>query len=183
MKYFNPPIESSYRQNDIGRTLYNLVLMRQPRIIVEFGALYGYSTICMAMALDELGEGKIISYDLWELYQYKHTSQEVAQANVNEYGLQKYVRFKRGDFYSWINDHEYFDMIHVDISNTGKTIDQFLGFDPIYSPDKFIVFEGGTEERDNVEWMKKYKMKPIRHSNMRSQFKVINPLFPGLSIL
>lgn len=57
MKYTNPDIESSYRDNDLGRTLYDLVLKYKPKKIVEHGILFGYSTVAMAQALDELGGG------------------------------------------------------------------------------------------------------------------------------
>ena len=35
MKYTNPKIVSSYRENNIGKTLYNLVLQLKPKKIIE----------------------------------------------------------------------------------------------------------------------------------------------------
>jgi predicted O-methyltransferase YrrM len=44
MQYKNPTdIKSSYSQNDIGKTFYDLVLKYKPKKIVEVGTLFGYS--------------------------------------------------------------------------------------------------------------------------------------------
>ena len=82
--YTNPEIESSYRENNIGETLYNKVLELKPNKIVEFGCLYGYSTVAMALALKELGQGKIYCYDLFEEYEYKHST---IQQTINKFNL------------------------------------------------------------------------------------------------
>lgn len=57
--YKNIDIESSYKKNDLGKTLYDLVIKYKPFNLIEFGSLYGYSTIAMAMALRDLGRGKL----------------------------------------------------------------------------------------------------------------------------
>ena len=74
MKYQNPELESSYHENDLGRTLYDAVLKHKPKKIVEFGSFYGYSTVAMAMALDELGEGTIQVYDMFDSYLFSHAA-------------------------------------------------------------------------------------------------------------
>ncbi|MBP6946051.1 MAG: class I SAM-dependent methyltransferase [Candidatus Pacebacteria bacterium] len=104
MQYKNPDLDSSYRANDLGRTLYDAVLKYKPKKIVEFGSLYGYSTVAMAMALDEIGEGKIYVYDLFESYIYthsahKHTNQEV----LKKKNLQYYLEAIRMDFPMWLH--------------------------------------------------------------------------------
>lgn len=173
MKYKNPNIESSYRENDIGRTLYHFVLNNKPKKIIEFGTLNGYSAVAMAMALHELGEGKIICYDLWDKYQFKHTTRESTQKTIDDLGLTDFVELREGDFYSW--EPEDFDLAHLDISNNGDTIkdakERLIG--------GIVLFEGGSEERDNVEWMIKYD-KP-RISKCGIDYKVIDSDFPSLS--
>ncbi len=39
MSYINPKIESSYYDNDLGKTIYEWVLNVKPKVVVEFGCL------------------------------------------------------------------------------------------------------------------------------------------------
>ena len=55
--YKEPKIESSYRKNNLGFTLYHTIRMLKPKIVVDFGILYGYSTVAIAQALRDLDEG------------------------------------------------------------------------------------------------------------------------------
>lgn len=179
MKYINPEIESSYYKNNIGLTLYNIVLEYKPKIIIEFGSLYGYSTISMAMALDELKNNGIIKcYDLWDKYQYKHTLISQTKENINKYNLSQYVEFHQCDFNEW--KIEEFDMFHLDISNSGETIiNAYYKLQEPIKQGKVVLFEGGSIERDNVSWMKKYNKIPI---NSLNNYKIINNNFPSLSM-
>lgn len=183
MKYKNPNVESSYHQNDIGLTLYNLVLELKPKKIVEFGTLNGYSAICMGMALHEIGFGKIYCYDLWDEYKYKHTTIDFAKKNIKEYGLEDYVELNQMNIWDW-GDYD-FDLLHIDISNDGdiikKLCDKIGGY--ISDTKKTVIFEGGSEERDNIEWMLKYDKKPINDIKKEIPYEVINKNFPSLSIL
>ena len=163
MDYRNPDIESSYRENDLGRTLYDLVLERKPKKIVEIGALYGYSAVAMAMALDEIGEGHLTVYDLFDDYQFKHGTMKEVQRNLEIYGVQGFVTLVKKDFEQWIKNPEPFDLLHLDISNKGDIIDQvYAAAKGQIADGSIVVFEGGTDERDQVEWMRAYKQKPIR---------------------
>jgi len=183
MKYQNPTeIESSYIENDLGKTLYNLVLKHKPKKIIEFGILYGYSTIALAMALDEIGAGHIYANDLFGDYSFKHGTVEEVQSNINRYGLAKYITLGKKNFDEWLEDPEDFDLLHVDVSNKGDTIER------LYEAVKdqvvrgaIVVFEGGSDERDNVEWMVKYNGKKICDANV--PFEVIDERFPSLSMI
>jgi predicted O-methyltransferase YrrM len=180
MKYLNPEIESSYKENNLGKTLYDLVITSKPEKIIEFGVLNGYSTVAMAMALDELGKGHIVGYDLFKKYQFKNSSITDTQKNIDSYKLSDYVTLKEGDFESWIKNPEPFDFMHIDISNTGDTIEKlYKAVKPQIEKGSIVVFEGGTDERDNVEWMIKYNKKRIKESGV--PYEVLNPLFPGIS--
>lgn len=182
MQYKNPDIYSSYKENDLGRTFYDLVLEHRPKKIIEFGVLFGYSTVCMAMALDELGEGHIWANDLFEEYPFRHSTMEETQKNIDAYGVSKYVTLQKNNFEEWIKNPEQFDMLHVDVSNKGDTIERL--YDAVkdrISQGAIVVFEGGTEERDQVEWMVKYNCKKIYGSGI--PYKVLNPRFTSLSQL
>lgn len=173
MKYRNPIIRSSFYHNDLGRTIYDTVMELKPSKVIEFGTLDGYSACCIGQALHELGRGHLFSYDLWDDYDFNHGELSKTQYNLNYYGVQKYVTLLHGDFFYW--DYEPADLYLIDISNNGDIIK--------YACEKIkggvIMFEGGTEERDNIEWMKTYNKTPIIGS---VPFKVINPLFPALSV-
>jgi len=176
MLYQQPKIESSFRENDLGRVLYELVMTLRPVKIVEFGVLHGYSTVSMAMALHELGRGYIEAYDLWEAYEFNHSTKEEFNKTVEEYGLSRHVLSLYGDAFS--SDIRNADLIFVDISNDGYKIGKIYD---LYHDKAPIVFEGGTKERDEVEWMNKYKRRPIQESHV--PYHILDSRFPGLSFI
>lgn len=180
MKYQNPDIGSSYRENDLGRVLYDLVLKYKPKKIVEIGSLGGYSTVAMAMALHELGEGKVVSYDLFDKYEFKHSSRENTQHNVDRYGVGVYVELREGDFNEWIKNPEQFDFLHFDISNTGDSLRTL--YDSVkdqIAEGAIVVFEGGSYARDRVEWMVTYTKEKMMESGV--PYMVLNEKFPSIS--
>lgn len=189
MQYSNPNIESSYQENNLGKNLYDAIIEHKPNVIIDFGVLFGYSTVAMAMAVDELvkesgGEytGKIIVYDLFEKYPHKHATKQEFIDTIASYSLSNYVEIKEMDFTEWIKNPEDFDFMHLDISNKGDTIETL--YNAVRNQLKngaIVYFEGGTEERDNVEWMIKYNQKKI--AGCGAPYKVINPKFPGISQL
>lgn len=172
-------IESSYKDNNIGKTIFDTVLKLKPNKVIEFGCLYGYSTVAIGLALKQLGKGQLICYDLWEDYKYKHSTIQQTIANVAKYNLQDYVTFTKMDFNDWINNPEPFDLMHLDISNTGDTILKAYNALPEGS---VVMFEGGSVERDNVEWMIKYNATPINSIKDKVNYEVIDSNFPSLSI-
>lgn len=183
MIYTNPKdIESSYSENDIGKDLYDSVIKNKPKKIIEFGTLFGYSAVAMGMALHELGEGKLVVYDLFDKYKFKKSTKEQTQENIDRYGVSDFVELKEMDFEEWLKNPEQFDMMHLDISNKGDTIERLYEAvkDQIDNGSK-VYFEGGSEERDNVEWMKKYNCKKIRDCSV--PFELVNEKFPSLSVI
>lgn len=178
-------VESSYRQNNLGRTLYDLVFEKKPKTIIEFGALYGYSTIAMAMALRDLGQGKVVSYDIWDKYAYKHTTLSTAATNVAQYGLSDFVEFRDCDFWKWLGgDKEQFDMLHLDISNDGDTIQQASSsLRSQIENGALLVFEGGSVQRDQEEWMVKFNKTPFNSVKQATQYVVLNENWPSISII
>jgi len=173
-------LDSSYARNGLWIDLYSLIKDKRPFKIIDFGVLYGYSTIAMALALKEIGAGKVYGYDLWEKYPYKHATKEQAWENIKKAGVADYVVLAEKDFYTW--EDEYFDLLHLDISNDGDIIDKLAEkTELLRNQSSLVIFEGGSEERDEVEWMKKYKKKPINQAN--SAYTVLNNNFPSISML
>ena len=58
--YIRPNIKSSYKKNNIGDSIHDIIMELAPHNVVEFGVLYGYSTVIIAHALKDLGGGKLI---------------------------------------------------------------------------------------------------------------------------
>ena len=176
--YRQPDVYSSYRKNNIGQTLYDIVTKLKPKKIIEIGVLEGYSTISMAQALKDLDEGGIIySYDLFENYQYRNCAMDDVWDNVNKYGVQKHVRLHYKSFDEWLTDMYDFDLLHLDISNDGDIISKIHN----KYPNQKVIFEGGSVERDNIEWMIKYKKTKITEVQESCKYKIINDAFPSLS--
>jgi len=183
--YRNPEIESSYYKNNIGKTLYDIVIKHNPKIIVEFGCLYGYSTVAMAMALKQLNNnGKIHCYDLWEEYPYKHSTLQTTKNNVIKYNVENYVEFFKQDYYEWLKQPTNFDLMHLDISNDGNTIlNTFNSLSTNINNGSIIVFEGGSADRDMVPWMQKYKARPICSVKDEVNYVVLDEQFPSISLI
>lgn len=176
--YINPEIESSYQYNNLGRTLYDYVIYEKPDVVIDFGVLNGYSTICLALACKENGKGKVKVYDLFENYEYNHAKLPRLVKNLKEYGLIDWVDIEEKNFFDWVKNPEPFDILHLDISNTGDILD--IVWDNLRGKGT-ILFEGGSEQRDKVGWMQVHNKKPINQS--KAKFQVVNPLFPSISKL
>jgi predicted O-methyltransferase YrrM len=170
-------IYSSYTKNNLGKTIYDTVIKVKPKKIIDFGLLYGYSTVCLAQAVRDNGFGEIIAYDLFEDYKYKNSVRDIVEYNLQYYDLNKYVTLIKKDFSEWLASKEEFDLLHLDVSNTGNTIEK------IYHkyPNQIILFEGGSSERDNIEWMHKFNKKPINTIKQKINYTVLNENFPSIS--
>lgn len=179
-----PKIYSSYRQNHLGKTLYDLILKLKPKKIIEFGVLYGYSTISMAEAVRDLGQGRILGYDLFEDYPYRHVPMEKTIENIKKYQVERFIDLEKKDFYQWVKNPEGFNLLHLDISNDGYIIKlAYRNLKKFIDKGSVIVFEGGIKERDKVDWMIRYKKAPIYPLKALIGYTILNPNFPGLSLI
>lgn len=183
--YKQPEVYSSYAENNLGKTLYDAVLEYKPKKIIDFGVLEGYSTISMAQALRDLSNGgKVIAYDLFEDYPYRHSAMSKTKENINKYNLSEFVTLKRKNFYDWIKNPEDFDLMHLDISNDGEIIKlAYNNLKKYLDKGSVLIFEGGTKDRDQVEWMIKYNKTPIYPLKKEIGYKILDERFPGLAIL
>ena len=135
------------------------------------------------MALDELdNNGKIICYDLWDKYPYNHSVIEKTKENLEKYNISKYIELKELDFKEWTPTD--FDLLHLDISNDGNTIAELSikCFNEL-KQGKHIIFEGGSKERDNIEWMKKYNKQSINSVKSIVNYNILEEKFPSISKL
>lgn len=184
-------MRSSYIDNNYGKIFQKIILDLRPKVVVELGILDGYSTINIAKALKNFN-AKFDSYDLFEKYKYKHGSKKGVQELIDKENLTFFVNVRQGDAFKVYKNYKdnSIDFLHVDISNTGDTLKKIIDFwNSKLSDVGIIAFEGGSEERDNVFWMKKYKCSSIKkeletNKIIKKYYKYTTlQKFPSLTIL
>jgi len=190
-------MESSYRENNFGEVLFYTTIAFPPAIAVELGVLHGFSTISIGRALYCIKErsgtvGHLHAYDLWEDYPYNHALMSETQEKIRLCGIQDFVTLYKMDAYEVSKKYEdrTVDLLHVDISNDGNVLEKILElWHPKMRHCGLILFEGGSEERDNIEWMIKFEKKKIRSAMMNSQLLNENYIwgtyskFPSLTVM
>lgn len=177
--------KSSYEEYDYGSVFYGLTRTTKPLLIVELGTKAGYSAFHMAKALKENGKGEIHCYDLWEIYQYTSTPIKETEDNLKEFIKDRIVTLNQRDVLGVDKNYESVDILHVDVGNHGEILDKVISH---WLPKvKFlIILEGGSKERDQVDWMKKYSKVPIRDWLLKNknQFNyIVLKNFPSLTII
>lgn len=180
-------LQSSYVDREYGSLFYALVRTLQPRQCVEIGIFQGLSLLSAAAALRDNGAGAIAGYDLFDDYPYRHADQSQVARQVIASGLEAWTTLHRADAAAVHAHWESVDYLHVDISNTGDTYRQVFAqwFGKVR---QVILLEGGSRERDNVDWMLEYR-KPaigpavaeIGHRYPPWSLSVLEP-FPSLTI-
>lgn len=182
---------SSYKQNDLGWVLYGLVRAHKPVVCVELGVLEGYSAIFTAAGLKDNGFGYLGAYDLWEDYPYRHVTQKDTQDRLKTTGVAGYVTLDYHDAHNvpGLYGECEIDFLHIDLGNNGSTFRWAMEtFRPLLSEEGIIIFEGGSKERDQCDWMLQYEKPPIRtvlenETLMKDwDWSVIKP-YPSMTIM
>lgn len=190
-------MRSSYKENNYGAVLTALIIGKRPEMCIEVGVLDGYSTIHIASALrfnqEAFGvDGRLYCWDLFDAYEYKHGNKEDVQRRLDEHKVTPIVHLSQGDAFevSRLVQESSVDFLHVDISNDGRTLKKVMDFwSHRMKPYGMIVFEGGSEERDQIEWMVKYDKEPIRaelisNKTIKESYNFyILEAFPSMTIL
>jgi predicted O-methyltransferase YrrM len=92
--------------------LYALVIAAKPRLVVEFGASFGFSTIYLASAINDLGTGRVITTELIR------EKARAAEENVAAAGLEHIVEVRQGDAQTTLRDiADSVDLLFLDGSN------------------------------------------------------------------
>jgi len=76
---------------EVGQLLYVLTRAKRPYTIVEVGTSYGISAIHFAAALNDNGQGRLITAELSE------AKAKAARANLESLGLARWVEIRQGD--------------------------------------------------------------------------------------
>tara|TARA_R110002012_G_scaffold251014_1_gene428956 strand:- start:3009 stop:3542 length:534 start_codon:yes stop_codon:yes gene_type:complete len=174
-------MESSYKENNLDKVIYDLVTQLRPKKVVEVGTLEGYSAVAIGTALKDLGAGHLDVYDLFEEYQYKHSTLSNVQKNIDDHGLQDYVTLHQGSLEDWLGKEEDFDLLHVDISNDGNTVRTVLkAVEESLKNGATCIFEGGSEDRDEIDWMIRYNHPPINPVVKEYKGRLLTHLFPSI---
>lgn len=151
-------IYSSYSE-EIGNTLYNKVITYKPKIICDIGVLQGFSTYYLAKAAKEIGS-KVIAIDLFEDYEFNSISLKDFNENMKTLGVSDTVESVKCDYLDFLQNYSIKpDFIHFDVSNDGEKIINLLTH---VTKNTKVLFEGGSVDRDNQDWMIKYNRKKIR---------------------
>lgn len=185
----------TYHKYNYGKFFYDFIREFNPKIILELGSYMGYSGIHFAKGLkDNNNESQLILVDLWSKYPYKKCSKEKIVENFKKNNMNKEKKvtifFIEDDAFNVIDwfGTNFIDLIHIDLSNDGDLLKKIIY--KCYSKLKkngYILFEGGSEERDNVEWMKKYDKTPIREFLKNRWFNknfeyYVKEEFPSLTV-
>lgn len=94
---------------EVGAFLHSLILAKRPKVILELGTSYGYSTLFMANAARQVG-ARVVTMDLAD---YK---QAYARDCLDRAGLANVVDFRLGDAVAMIADEPGpFDIVLLDI--------------------------------------------------------------------
>lgn len=190
-------MRSSYMEYNYGPYFTTIINTCIPKNPIEFGILDGYSTlhICEGLKINYFNHGiksKLQCFDLWDKYEYNHGNKDEVDMLLRSSSLGDFAVLKDGDFYKNYNNFQdnSIDFIHIDISNTGETLLFFLEYWHNKIQNKgIVIFEGGSQERDKIEWMIKYNKKPIfpileNNNFLKSHYYVgtYNP-FPSMTVM
>jgi predicted O-methyltransferase YrrM len=177
-------VRSSYIENDYGGVILSLVIAQNPKLSVECGVLDGYSLCQIGLATPN----RVVGYDLFEDYKFKNSQQWKVQEELNSRKM-FHVKLVKQDALEAAANHEdgTVDFLHIDISNDGDNLEKMFDlWTPKVSPNGLIVFEGGSLERDQIEWMVKYHKRPIAEfkeelPSRGFEYVTLNP-FPSMTI-
>ena len=172
-------MDSSYNNKiSFGDILKSINFILNPKTIVEVGILEGFSLKCFVESSNN--DTVIKAYDIFEEFNGNHAQKDKLVSLFKDYDN---VSIEYGDFYKVHKNINDVDIIHIDIANNGDVYEYAIkNYLPRLSENGVMIMEGGSEERDNVEWMIKYNKPKIQPIIKKYGFKVIGN-FPSISII
>ena len=132
---------------EYGFRLYDYVLEHKPKVVVEFGSSWGFTSIYMAKALQINGSGRLWTCDNDSSRVFK------AKSNFEDYGVSELIDIQWIRYTEWLKNPCEFDMCYIDIHNDGKklqTIFEDKFFESQIRKGKKVLFEGGSSVRNEV---------------------------------
>ena len=171
-------MNSSYINSVEYKDIFDTILyLNKPKNILEIGILDGYSLELFAKYNNET---KIKAYDIFEEFNGNHAKKNKLIEEFSEYSN---VEINYGDFYELHKKIDSYDIIHIDIANNGDVFNYAIeNYLPKLSEKGVMILEGGSEERDDVEWMIKYNKPKINPVIQKYNLKVLGT-FPSITIV
>jgi protein-L-isoaspartate O-methyltransferase len=179
-------MRSSYKSQDItySEMIKIVTQLTNPTNILEIGILDGFSL--QTFINSTTSNTNINAFDLFDDFNGNHSNKDELHIQFNNY---KNVKIAHGDFYKIHTQLESkYDIIHIDIANTGETLDFVIeNYIEHLTENGIIIFEGGSQKRDNVDWMLKYNKKPIYQTILKYKEQGLNiqtyGVFPSISVI
>lgn len=174
-------IKSSYKDNNYDKIFQSICFSMNPKKIVEFGILEGYSLDSFI----KYGKNTFIeSNDLFDDFPYNAANYNFI---INKYQKNSNVKIFKKNFYHAVNDYENdsIDILHIDIANNGETF-EFAIQNYLPKVRGIMILEGGSEQRDGVEWMIKYnkpKIRPVLQKYCNSIKIEVLEDFPSITLI
>jgi len=180
-------VRSSYKNSaDFGAVLSAAVFAKRPlQRIAEYGILDGFSLDILERCSppDAIVEAR----DIFDDFKGHYARPAFLR---HRFGKSEKVQVMHGDFYeaqAVLQDGAY-DLIHVDIANTGSVYEAAEQLVSKLAPGGLILLEGGTEHRDQVPWMREHHKAPMAPVVARwreeGQLEVqVLGEFPGLTVI
>lgn len=180
-----PRTDSSYQKNNFSWDFEKIIAEVKPKLIVEFGIGNGYSL--QYLRWHSKDTCMVHAYDLFEDFPYntadfKTITKMFARFKDN-------IKIEKMDFYKGhhlYKDNE-IDILHIDVANNADVYKFALeNYWSKIAPGGAMVLEGGSAERDEVEWMNKYQKPKINPflKEISNQYEIeIIEKFPSLTII
>ena len=178
-------MKSSYNSSiNYGDLISGITFVMNPKNILEIGILEGFSL--KTFTDNSSPTTKIDAYDIFDEFNGNSANKDLL---VQRFSQHNNVNINYGNFYKIHNNilDNSIDIIHIDIANNGETYEYAINnYISKLSENGILILEGGSEDRDNIEWMNKYnkpKIKPIieKYSN-KYNFKTIGNI-PSITII
>ena len=178
-------MKSSYNNSITYKEIIDgIIFVKNNKKIVEFGILEGLSLT--SFVENSVPTCQINAYDIFEEFNGNSANKKQLLEQFSKY---KNVNIEYGDFYNKYKDiiDNSIDIIHIDIANNGETYEYAINnYISKLTKNGIMIIEGGSEERDNIEWMNKYnkpKIKQVieKYSN-KYTFKTIGNI-PSITLI
>lgn len=155
-------MNSSYNNKDIdyGHLIEAVTMSINPKKIVEIGILDGFSLTHFINSTNE-AYTNISAYDIFDKFNGNHANESELKERFKSY---ENVEINYGDFYELHKNmaNNSIDIIHIDIANNGEVYEYAIQhYLPKLSSSGIMILEGGSKERDEVDWMNKYNKPKI----------------------
>ncbi len=173
-------MRSSYKNNlTYKELLESIVFLKNPKKIIEFGILDGFSLEVFSKKED----CKIEAYDIFEEFNGNGSDRKL----IDKFKHINNVTIEYGDFYKKFIDIEdsSTDIIHIDIANNGDVYQFALEkYFSKLTEKGILILEGGSKVRDEVEWMNKYNKRKINPylKSLNLKWKIIGD-FPSITLI